>query len=275
MSSTPWEESGKTSLRADMARNDIGKLPTKIELIAKIAALIQEAVLPGAKDHLNKQDPMEEHLANRRVRAVLEFYAPEIREIFGSYAQADQNSAGSLTSLDTLNLNETLFMLKEGAMMDDKLTLLQVTNIFAAVNAGAEEEEDGDDDEAELCFDEFAVLLAELVGLPTIAYRSQLATKKTTEARALAGGGSAEHPADRQSVNRCAAWHGVVASQQVAQALDLQLQHVVRHDGLLLALDAVLHLQRRARVLLPGLLKPRRPDAPDDAARAAQGRGAH
>ena len=35
-------------------------------------------------------------------------------------------------------------------------------------------------------FDEFVVLLAELVGLPTIAYRSQLATKKTTEARVLA-----------------------------------------------------------------------------------------
>ena len=30
-------------------------------------------------------------------------------------------------------------------------------------------------------FDEFVVLLAELVGLASIAYRSQLATKKTTE----------------------------------------------------------------------------------------------
>ena len=35
-------------------------------------------------------------------------------------------------------------------------------------------------------FDEFVVLLADLVGLPSIAYRSQLATKKTTEARRAA-----------------------------------------------------------------------------------------
>jgi hypothetical protein len=35
-------------------------------------------------------------------------------------------------------------------------------------------------------FDEFVVLLGELVGLPSIAYRSQLATKKTTEARVAA-----------------------------------------------------------------------------------------
>ena len=133
---------------------------TNMNLGARLTSLIQEAVLPGAHEHLNKADPMEEQLANRRVRAVLDFYSPELREIFGSYAQADQSSANSLTSLDTLNLNETLFFLKEGKLMDDKLTLLSVTNIFAAVNAGAEEEEEGDDDEAELCFDEFIALIA-------------------------------------------------------------------------------------------------------------------
>ena len=151
---------GGSPERGEAAAAGDGASPKPLRLGARITALIQEAVLPGAKDHLNKQDPMEEHLANRRVRAVLEFYAPEIREIFGSYAQADQNSAGSLTSLDTLNLNETLFMLKEGQLMDEKLTLLAVTSIFAAVNAGAEEEEEGDDDEAELCYDEFVVMLA-------------------------------------------------------------------------------------------------------------------
>ena len=35
-------------------------------------------------------------------------------------------------------------------------------------------------------FDEFIVMLADLVGLPSVAYRSQMATKKTTEARVLA-----------------------------------------------------------------------------------------
>ena len=74
-----------------------------------------------------------------------------------------QGSAGSLQSLDTLNLNETLYMLKEAKLLDDSLTLLAVTNIFTAVNTSFEEdEENGDDDEAELCFDEFLQVFARM-----------------------------------------------------------------------------------------------------------------
>jgi hypothetical protein len=136
---------------------------TKLGIGRRITCLIQEAVMRGAAEHLNKADPMEAHLANRRVRAVLDFYAADFKQIFNSYAQADQGSAGSLQSLDTLNLNETLYMLKEAKLLDDSLTLLAVTNIFTAVNTSFEEdEENGDDDEAELCFDEFLQVFARM-----------------------------------------------------------------------------------------------------------------
>ena len=54
-------------------------------------------------------------------------------------------------------------------------------------------------------FDEFIVMLADLVGLPSVAYRSQMATKKTTEARVLAMDAAQLRRSQRESA-RCIDW---------------------------------------------------------------------
>ena len=49
---------------------------------ARLAALVEKALIPATKARLEKGDPMEETLARRRVIAVLEFYDEELARIF-------------------------------------------------------------------------------------------------------------------------------------------------------------------------------------------------
>merc|ERR1712118_573898 len=63
------------------------------------------------------------------------------------------------STLDTLDLEELTYMMKEGDMIDDNLTSLRLCHIFAEVNSGAEEE-GVDDDANELVYEEFIQCLA-------------------------------------------------------------------------------------------------------------------
>ena len=129
----------------------------------KLGALFAVAVDGGYAAFLAQQDEgfdFEQLLQSRRVVAVLEHYEKDLLHIFGAYAAADQTGAGSLQALDSMNLAELMFVMKEGKMFDDNLTVLALTSIFATVNSSAEEEEEGDDDEQELCFDEFVQVVA-------------------------------------------------------------------------------------------------------------------
>ena len=97
---------------------DIGGTLAKVVLFQPCAGPPSE---DGQPPKLEMSKPCSDAFGPEQL--ALSVYAPELREIFNSYAQADQNSAGSLTSLDTLNLNETLFMLKEGKMFQGGLTV--------------------------------------------------------------------------------------------------------------------------------------------------------
>ena len=79
---------------------------------------------------------------------LLRHYNTELHRIFKLYAAADQTSTEALAALDTMNLPELLFMLKEGGLIDDKLTVSQVGHIFTQVNAASEDAEDGDTNDA-------------------------------------------------------------------------------------------------------------------------------
>ena len=58
-----------------------------------------------------------------------------------------------------MDLDELLYMLKEGEMLDDYLPIIKVKQIFTEVNTGAEEE-GVDDDADELVYEEFIGCLA-------------------------------------------------------------------------------------------------------------------
>lgn len=99
-------------------------------------------------------------LRSHHVAAILRHYERDLLALFNSYAQADQSASGSLGSLDTVSLPELIFAMKEGKMFDNNLTVAKLTSIFARTNSAAEDDADGDDDEQELCFEEFVQLIA-------------------------------------------------------------------------------------------------------------------
>ena len=70
-------------------------------------------------------------------------------------AQADQNSTAARDSFDSLNLQEIIFLLKEGGMFTNDFTVNQLMKIFTAVNARSSEMEEGDSDQQELDYEEF------------------------------------------------------------------------------------------------------------------------
>jgi len=92
------------------------------------------------------------------VTVLLRHYDTELHRIFKLYAAADQSGAEAQAALDSMNLPELLFLLREGGLVDDKLTVSQVGHIFTAVNA-SEEAEGGDEDDAECVYEEFLQVL--------------------------------------------------------------------------------------------------------------------
>ena len=104
---------------------------------------------------------MAAQLARARVLAILEHWEKELHEIFKCYAAADMEG-DALSTTDSVNLAELMFMVKEGKLLDDRLSGAKVQQIFTQVNAAEAEEEEGDDDESELVYDEWALCVARI-----------------------------------------------------------------------------------------------------------------
>eukprot|EP00322_Chrysochromulina_rotalis_P018740 CAMPEP_0115871890 /NCGR_PEP_ID=MMETSP0287-20121206/23126_1 /TAXON_ID=412157 /ORGANISM="Chrysochromulina rotalis, Strain UIO044" /LENGTH=378 /DNA_ID=CAMNT_0003326759 /DNA_START=1 /DNA_END=1137 /DNA_ORIENTATION=+ len=99
-------------------------------------------------------------LNSENVRALFAYFNKDLREIFRSYAAADQGAVvNDSASLESLNIAELAFMLKEGEVLDENLTIMKMKSIFAEANASAEEE-GIDEDESEMTFEEFLPALA-------------------------------------------------------------------------------------------------------------------
>ena len=125
----------------------------------RLIKLMDCVVLPALHDVLNMDDPLTRVLQSRRVCAVLDYYDKDLRAIFASYSAADQ-SVDARAAADSVNLQEFLFMLKQGKLTDDNLTLLKATTVFEFVNMQSGEEEGGDEDEGELVYEEFVQVMA-------------------------------------------------------------------------------------------------------------------
>ena len=132
------------------------RLPTVKERLAACLDAILGVALPALERTRAKRAALQSDM----VHAVFEHFGPQLKPIFRSYAAADQSaSLADASTADSLNLPELQFMMKEGGMVDDSLTVLKLKEIFAEVNNGSEE--DGIDDDAdELVYDEFIMVLA-------------------------------------------------------------------------------------------------------------------
>jgi hypothetical protein len=62
-----------------------------------------------------------------------------------------------------MNYSELLFLIKEGELLDERLTLFQLTDIFTRTNVLGEAL--GDSDPSQLCFQEFGLLLARMANV--------------------------------------------------------------------------------------------------------------
>ena len=131
-------------------------LPRIEERLARGIDAILGVVLPM----LEAMQAKRAELKSARVAAIFEHFSKDLQAIFRSYAAANMDAGvGDSATLDTLDLGEMTYMLKEGEMFDENLTILKLKGLFVEVNTGAEEE-GVDDDADELVYDEWIDLLA-------------------------------------------------------------------------------------------------------------------
>jgi len=128
-----------------------------IALGARVSLLLEQSILPASKRILEAEDSFATVLAHRRTQAILNFYSPQLQRIFDVYAKADMSDV----DVGTINVKELIFMVKEGGLFDESLSVPQLISIFSVVNSSYEDE-GGDDDETELSFDEFLAVIARI-----------------------------------------------------------------------------------------------------------------
>jgi len=125
----------------------------------RLAACV-DAILAVALPIIDAMRAKRAELKSPRVAAIFEHFDKDIKAIFRSYAAANTSAALAHSStLDTLDLDELTYMLKEGEMIDDGLSVVKLNTIFAEANAGGEEG-GADDDADELVYEEFISVLA-------------------------------------------------------------------------------------------------------------------
>jgi hypothetical protein len=101
-----------------------------------------------------------EVITSERVRAVFAHFDSDLSAIFSCYKKANQEAGiADAATLETVDITELVFMMKEGNLLDNSLTQHKLEMIFEEVNAIGEEE-GVDDDEVELVFEEFLPALA-------------------------------------------------------------------------------------------------------------------
>ena len=118
-------------------------------------------MLPGSSHLIESSDPMEAELRSKRVQAITDYYSDELYQIFQVFAASDV-SLTAQAHLESLSFPELVFMMKQGGMIDGNLTVAKMTEIFAQVNAQADDDGDRDDDAEELNFGEFKTMVCRI-----------------------------------------------------------------------------------------------------------------
>ena len=134
--------------------DEVGDDDEEADVGERLRCFLQCALFPLFEKMQEIADPLEAMMESERVRAVIRHHDPILRDVFEIYARADARSLGAMSSMDTINLPELVFLMKEGKLLDDTMTMAEVTQIFSKVNSSFGEAGD-DDNEMELSFEEF------------------------------------------------------------------------------------------------------------------------
>ena len=124
----------------------------------RLSALLDRALFPNSMHILEPDDPMESELSSKRVQAITSYYSDQLLDIFNVFAASDMSLAAQAAS-DSMSFPELLFMFKMSELIDGHLTVARLTEIFAQVNAQADDEGEKDDDGDELSFSEFKMMV--------------------------------------------------------------------------------------------------------------------
>jgi hypothetical protein len=92
------------------------------------------------------------------VQAITSYYSDQLLDIFKVFAASDMSLAAQAAS-DSMSFSELLVMFKTSELIDGHLTVARLTEIFAQVNAQADDEGEKDDDGDELNFSEFKMMV--------------------------------------------------------------------------------------------------------------------
>ena len=168
---------------------------------ARLDVLLSRSIWPGCAALLDHVDPMDEVVRSRRVCAVTEYYLDHLKRIFLWYACQDKSVLGQANAgLENISFAELVLFVNDFELLES-LSMAQVTEKFAYVNA--QSAETGEDDDAQqLSLHEFIQLLARFCdiiipeakrfGEPfEYTWQAWLATKIVPTFRAVKKGGGA------------------------------------------------------------------------------------
>jgi hypothetical protein len=102
--------------------SEVGDDDEEAPIGERLRCFLQFALLPLNERLQEIQDPLEAVMESERVRAVLAYHEPAMLAIFLVYAAADaKSSVMDAATSESVNLPELIFMMKEGALMDQEL----------------------------------------------------------------------------------------------------------------------------------------------------------
>jgi len=129
-------------------------------LTQRFDTLMRKFLVPFVLDPLVGPEPaLPEHFTSAKVRAVLTYFEPMLRNIFDYYARADVNaSSRNLALCGTMSVQEYTQLLSQGGLICEDLTMKRATAAFNQVSSLFL----GDANEMELNFEMFCAVLTSL-----------------------------------------------------------------------------------------------------------------
>jgi len=103
----------------------------------RLRRLMEQAVLPASEHLLSDDDEAfeAELFGSRRVRAITEYYKEFLVDVFAIYARSDAALNQKAGHLCKMNFAEVIFLCKEGNLLDEQLSLVQMTSLFVKTSA--------------------------------------------------------------------------------------------------------------------------------------------
>ena len=118
-----------------------------------------------------------------RAPQVTEFYRSFLLDVFETYSKSDVTINQRRGHAQSMNFKELVFMCKEGALFDERLSLTALTTLFTQTNSSAAAS-GMEGDTSALSFAEFIYLLAQIANAkspPTASHRASHTSRASCE----------------------------------------------------------------------------------------------